>query len=324
MALSMKVYATNLFVPAYFHPSNPPTPDYWSGLAASAQIVNITVILNPNNGFGTSDDPNYVNDINQIRESGGKIIAYVYTNYGKRPLIDVASEIDNYIAFYAIDGFFIDQMTADGTDENIIYYEQIYNYIKNQNSHYSVTGDPGVVPDEIYLSKPVVDNLVVFQDSIRNYVNFQPERWQYNYPKDRFIHIAYNATWYQMIQAFSQNEIEKKHVGNLYITDGKLPNPYADLPEYVDLEVEMAAITLNKEQKIFTFAEQLFPQYFSPANVDDQLFEGFVYRHYPTTNAYIGIKNEEVFVLGDAFGPGIRRIDTIENTLQLLESAAGS
>ncbi|MCO6428221.1 spherulation-specific family 4 protein [Nitrosomonas communis] len=314
-------HATNLFVPAYFYPSNPSTRDYWSDLAAAAQIVNATVILNPNNGFGTSGDPNYANAINQVRESGGKVIAYVYTNYANRPLIDIVSEIDNYIAFYTIDGFFIDEMTADGTDENIIYFEQIYNYIKNKSSHYSVTGDPGVVPDEIYLSKPVVDNLVVFEGSIKNYVNFQPEQWQLNYPKDRFIHIVYSATSDQMKQAFSQTN--KNHVGNLYITDDKLPNPYDTLPEYVNLEFEMAVVTPNKGQKIFTFAEQLFPQYFSPANVDDQLLEGFVYRYYPTTNAYIGIKNGEVFVLGDAFGPGIQRIDTIENTLQFLESAAG-
>ena len=124
-----------------------------------------------------------------------------------------------------------------------------------------------------------------------------------------------------MKQAFSQND--KNHVGNLYITDDKLPNPYDTLPEYVNLEFEMAVVTPNKGQKIFTFAEQLFPQYFSPANVNDQLLEGFVYRYYPTTNAYIGIKNGEVFVLSDAFGPGIQHIDTIENTLQFLESAAG-
>ena len=57
-------------------------------------------------------------------------MAYIYIHYGDRPLINIANEIDNYIAFYAIDGVFIDQMTADGTDENLGYYEQIYNYIK--------------------------------------------------------------------------------------------------------------------------------------------------------------------------------------------------
>lgn len=79
----------------------------------------------------------------------------------------------------------------------------------------------------------------------------------------------------------------------------------------------------SREQKIFTLAEQLFPQYFSPANRDDQMLEGYVYRYYPTTQTYIGMKNGEVFVLGDVFGLGPQRIDTIENTLRFLEDRAG-
>ena len=239
IALGTLVHATNLFVPAYFHPSDRPT--YWNDLAVAAQTVTTTVILNPDNGFGTNVDSSYVNAIDLVRESGGKIIAYIYSNYGNRSMIDIASEIDNYIAFYAIDGFFIDQMTADGTDENVRYYEQIYNYIKNKNSHYSVTGGPGVVPDEVYLSKPVVDNLVVFEGNIRSYVNFQPEQWQLNYPKDRFIHIVHNASSDQMKQVFS--EIDKNLAGNLYITDNRLPNPYDSLPQYGGLELEIATVT---------------------------------------------------------------------------------
>ena len=130
MAFDTLAHATNLFVPAYFDPLSPPAPAYWSGLAVAVQTVPTTVILNPNSAFGTSVDPSYATAIDQFRHSGGKIMAYIYTHYGDRPLINIANEIDNYIAFYAIDGVFIDQMTADGTDENLGYYEQICNYIK--------------------------------------------------------------------------------------------------------------------------------------------------------------------------------------------------
>lgn len=78
----------------------------------------------------------------------------------------------------------------------------------------------------------------------------------------------------------------------------------------------------SKEQRVFSLAEQLFPGHFSPSNVDNQLLEGFVYRYYPATKTYIGIKNGEVFVLGDVFGSGPQRIDTIENTLRFLEEKA--
>ncbi len=239
VAFGTLVHATNLFIPAYFHPSNQPI--YWSHLAEAARTVPTTVIFNPNNGPGTSVDLSFVNAIDLVRESGGKIIAYVHSNYGDRPMINIIGDIDNYIAFYAIDGFFIDEMAADGTDENIRYYEKIYNYIKKKSSHYSVTGHPGVVPDEVYLSKPVVDNLVVFESHVRSYVNFRPEKWQHNYPKDTFIHIVYSASSHQMNQAFS--ETDKNHVGNLYITDDKLPNPYDSLPQYGRGELEMSVVT---------------------------------------------------------------------------------
>jgi hypothetical protein len=78
----------------------------------------------------------------------------------------------------------------------------------------------------------------------------------------------------------------------------------------------------SQEQRIFALAEQLFPNFFFPSNVDDRLIEGFEYRFYPTTNTYIGIKNGNVFVLGDAFEPGVTKIGTIDGTLGFLEAEA--
>lgn len=96
-----------------------------------------------------------------------------------------------------------------------------------------------------------------------------------------------------------------------FLMDGALTGSFKAL---------MLLLDDSREQRIFTLAEQLFPQFFSPANVDDRLLEGFEYRFYPNTNAYIGIRSGEVFVLGEAFGPGLQRIGTIDETLQLLES----
>ncbi|MCH9661862.1 MAG: hypothetical protein K0U54_13235 [Bacteroidetes bacterium] len=76
----------------------------------------------------------------------------------------------------------------------------------------------------------------------------------------------------------------------------------------------------SKEQSIFSLAEQKFSQFFSPANTEDRLIEGFEYRFYPETNTYIGIKNNDVFILGDVFGSGPQRVGTIDETLQLLEA----
>lgn len=80
----------------------------------------------------------------------------------------------------------------------------------------------------------------------------------------------------------------------------------------------------EQEKRIFTLAEQLFPELFSPANPRNQNAEGYLYRYYADTNSYIGIRGGEVFVLGEQFGPGIQRINTIENTIKFLEDWAST
>jgi len=80
----------------------------------------------------------------------------------------------------------------------------------------------------------------------------------------------------------------------------------------------------SREQRIFELAEQLLPKFFTPANVDDHLLEGFQYRYYPDTKTYIGIRNGDAFVLGAPFGTGAQRSGPIDETLQLLENMSGS
>jgi len=229
----------NLLVPAYFYPSSNST--YWQDLAAAAKAVSTTIILNPGSGPGTSVDPNYVSVIDMVRESGGKVIGYVPTGYGKRPLDEVTDEIDRYINYYHVDGFFIDQMTTDTLDGNVAYYKSIYDYIKGLNTLYSVTGNPGTMPDEVYLSHPLVDNLVVFEGSESSYADFLPSEWQSKYPKDRFAHLVYNADAEQMERVF--NLSSDNIVGNLYVTGEETRNPYDALPKYWDLEVQTASVT---------------------------------------------------------------------------------
>jgi hypothetical protein len=227
----------NLLVPAYFYPSNDST--YWDDLAAAAKTVGTTIVLNPSTGPGTAVDQNYVSAITKVRDSGGKVIGYVHTNYGKRPLSDITGEIDRYISYYQVDGFFIDQMTTDKADENVAYYKSVRDYIKGLSEQYSVTGNPGTMPDEIYLSHPLVDRVVVFEGSESMYANFLPSEWQSRYPRERFAHLVYDANSEQMEQVF--NLSSSNIVGNLYVTGEKTSTPYDALPRYWDQEVRLAS-----------------------------------------------------------------------------------
>lgn len=117
------------------------------------------------------------------------------------------------------------------------------------------------------------------------------------------------------------------NVGETQINTNGTPSQFSDTGDFVfagEVDGSFRSILLipndQREQRIFTLAEQLFPQFFAPANAEDRLLEGFEYRFYSGTNAYIGIKDEEVFVLGVSFGAGITRIGTVDETLALLES----
>ncbi|MDT8364004.1 MAG: hypothetical protein RQ714_05065 [Nitrosomonas sp.] len=104
------------------------------------------------------------------------------------------------------------------------------------------------------------------------------------------------------------------------------PSQFSDTGDFVfagEVDGSFRSILLipddQREQRIFALAEQLFPQFFAPANAEDRLLEGFDYRFYSGTDTYIGIKGDEVFVLGKPFGEGIVRIGTIDETLAFLE-----
>ena len=106
--------AEALLVPSYIYPSGTGATQ-WGALATAATSVPTTVILNPNSGPGTTQDANYVAAVAKVHAAGGKVIGYVSSSYANRSLSAVVQDINTYQALYQVDGFFIDEMTADST-----------------------------------------------------------------------------------------------------------------------------------------------------------------------------------------------------------------
>jgi hypothetical protein len=222
-----------LVVPAYFDAARGVAN--WDALTATARRIPTTAILNPNSGPGVTADANYTAAIARLRAAGGKVIGYVSTSYTKRSLSAVVADINRYIALYAVDGFFIDEMTADNEASHIQFYQSVYNYIKGLKPTYTVIGNPGTNIPELYASLPTADQFVVFESNARSYANYQTMGWQAAYPKSRFVHIVYNvsAAHLQRVVTYA-----KTHgAGSLYVTSFTLPNPYKALPAYWNSEV---------------------------------------------------------------------------------------
>lgn len=76
----------------------------------------------------------------------------------------------------------------------------------------------------------------------------------------------------------------------------------ANLLQVSSAKVLSARHVVASTERVFDYIEAVFPQYVSPASPQTQQGAGFVYRHYPKTQSYLGVINDEVFAVVPAAG----------------------
>ncbi|UCE39290.1 MAG: metallophosphoesterase [Thermoplasmata archaeon] len=212
-------------VPAYFSPG-----PLWDQAISDAPATAI-MIMNPSNGPGSSFDQTIADTVAQAQDKGIKVLGYVYTQYGGRNSAVVKADIDNYTAWYSVDGIFEDEVSNDAVD--LAYYQDLANYIRSGSGSFIML-NPGTVPDEQYMD--VGDVVVVFEGTYASYAGASFPSWLDNYPRTRFSHLVYDTALADFQDAWS---LALNHtVGYAYITDDVAPNPWDTLPSYWDLEVD--------------------------------------------------------------------------------------
>ena len=220
---------TTLLVPAYFYPAGDRLAD-WARLAEAARSIPLEVIVNPASGPGKRQDPRYVAVVNALRRSGGRVLAYVNSNYGRRPLAAVEADLRTYRSFYAVNGFFIDQMA--NTPEALEHYRSIRRLIRQFDPMLKVVGNPGTSTRPEYLD--AADTLVIFEGSVQTFAANDPQKaapWIVGQPPDRFAMIIYDVP----TASAGRDALSRAKwagAGSAYITDQKMPNPYRGLPPY--------------------------------------------------------------------------------------------
>lgn len=219
-----------IMVPAYFSPGSK-----WDAMNYAASRVPLIAIMNPNNGPGASKSTSYVTALANLHTAGGKVVGYVYSSYTARALATVEADIDTYLLWYNVDGFFVDEMENDTNPSHIAYYQSLYQYIKSKGAKYSVTGNPGSNTQEAYLSTPTVDSLMIFENTSANYTSYSPSSWTTNYPPGSFVHLPYSAT----SGATMTNDVSlaiSRNAGWTYVSD---LSTYSALPTYWTNEVNL-------------------------------------------------------------------------------------
>jgi len=186
----------------------------------------MVAVINPSNGPGGSQNPEYVTGIRNLQNAGVTMLGYVYTNYGERSKSSVESEVSAYKRWYNVNGIMIDEMSNTQGFES--YYFALNGYVKSLGMTYTL-GNPGIVVPTSFMG--TLDCLVIYENSGLPLISgLQRDR---GHAPPNFAYISYGVP--TLDTAFETASAAQ--VRWLYITDDGLPNPYDTLPSYFRAEV---------------------------------------------------------------------------------------
>ncbi len=191
------------------------------------------VILNPYNGPGALPDSNYTQAVTDAHARGIKVLGYVSTGYSGRPLADVKNDINQFKAWYEIDGIFLDETSIYAVA--LPYYREIDGYLREMFPGMLTVLNNGNYPDEAYMA--LGDLLVIFEGTYAEYMALAPPAWVYSYPSSRFWQIVWQTPASQMSTVIAKTRA--RNAGYVFVTDDELPNPYDSLPSYWSSELSL-------------------------------------------------------------------------------------
>lgn len=225
LGLSQDAFAaklTGVMVPLYTYPGST-----WDQVVAAKNAhpsVPIVTIINPKNGSGDVQDPNYVAGIQNLQSSGIIVLGYVHTNYANRDPNMAMNDTGNYKNWYNVNGIFFDEMS--NIAENKDYYASLNNHAKSIGLSVTV-GNSGVDTSPSYIG--VVDNIVVYDNQDLPTLNFLGG-WHTGYDKSNFSILSYGVQTHDPVFAKKASN----YVGYIYISNGTMPNPWGSLSPYLE------------------------------------------------------------------------------------------
>jgi hypothetical protein len=220
--------ALALIVPAYFDPDS-----QWQQIAGAGPGT--VMIVNPDSGPGASPTGAYRQAITAARAAGVELLAYVATGYGQRPLRAIERDLTRYRDWYGLRDVFFDE--ASSSPAMLARYRRITDYARAHGAQRIVL-NPGDVPPRGYFA--LASTVVTFEDSYAHYLRASFPSWLHDYPAAAQANIVYAARG----AAAGEHAVElarARGAGLVFVTDERLPNPYASLPGYFALEESWAA-----------------------------------------------------------------------------------
>lgn len=221
-------------IPTYYAP----TSVYkWWRIARACRIADITCIINPNSGPGSSVDPLWTNRIRRLRNAGAKLIGYVATGYGVRDPDMVLQDIENWYDFYPdIQGIFFDEVQPAPSTAQLTFYTSYVDAVRVIDADSFVVGNPGINTVEPYISTVGFDTIVIYEDVGKHYTENEQSGWNFNYRADRFADMVYECN--RMAEAFYYST-RFRHARYMFITSIGRQNPWIEPPFYFERMVNL-------------------------------------------------------------------------------------
>ena len=238
-----------ILLPLYIYPNWYEGDNYaWSKVVEAAAKVPIVAIINPNNGpDGKPPNKDYQKGLEDLRKSDATILGYVYTQYGDRPKAEVIQDIILYARHYNLDGIFLDETASNA--RQVEYYQDIYNYIKQNTYLKQVIVNPGTSADERYLSKPATDTAVVFENYPQPWEEYQLPPYSNSYKPERFAGLIHSVPDSDSMKKYI-NLAMTRNMGYIYVTDDSPKSddgdPWNSLPSYWQEEVDYIQSLMQK------------------------------------------------------------------------------
>ncbi|MGW2042640.1 spherulation-specific family 4 protein [Streptomyces virginiae] len=212
-----------LLVPLYEHPAD--RPDAWERLIRCADRLH-SVVLNPDSGPGAARDERFALVAERLREAGVPVLGYVDTDYGRRPHAAVVQDLLRHRDWYATDGAFLDQVSAD--PELLPHYRRLTVAARAAGAHTLVLNH-GAHPHPGYVE--LADLLVTFEgpwDAYREAA--APPPWTADHPAQRFCHLVYAVPPGEIAARLAGELAEQRGAGVHCAVPGSGPHPWGTLP----------------------------------------------------------------------------------------------
>jgi len=189
--------------------------------------IDTYVIINPSNGPGEKISEDYIEGIRFLKNYDIKVLAYVYTLYGKRDPFLVKEDIYIWSKFYeeyGISGVFFDETASDST--KLPYYEDLAKYARSLDFNFVVL-NPGYTTNKNYIDSKIANVIVTYENSMK--------AWNESFPKNinkeieetklaLLLHTLKDDDFKTVL-----NDPKTENFSYLYITEDELENPWDDI-----------------------------------------------------------------------------------------------